>query len=133
MLLPAVQKVREAAVRASDIPELSDVAAAADDLLAIISNDLDRARNTLEVSESGELPAVQDVEVVLRTLQSDADELRALIGGLTPPGDGDPDARTAAIELRRGLVKTLADLHRVERSVAFVYERLPAAIILNPR
>lgn len=125
LLLPAVQKVREAAKRASSVPELSDIAGAADALLTTIESDLERAEGTLQVSETGQLPAVQSVGDVLRSLESDTDDLKILIGLLTPPGDADPETRTAAVELRHGLVQTLAHLKQVEDRVAFVYKKLP--------
>ncbi len=131
LLLPAVQKVRMAAKVASAVPELSDIAGESDALIATVSADLDLVTDTIRMSPDNQLPAVQDVGVVLQRLEADTDRLRILIGLLTPPGDADAATRMAAVALRHALVQTLDHLEQVENRVAFVYRMLPAPVILE--
>jgi len=136
LLLPAVQKVREAAERAQGYSELRGVAVDANTLMDAISYDIERAGTILAGDTVGDtlglfgdgsvrnLPAVQDVGDVLESLQSDREQLEAIIAVLTPAAGGGPAVSRAAADLRSALVQALAHLHQVETSTARLYEGL---------
>ena len=69
LLLPAVQKVREAAARISPDthPELAQIAGEAVALLDDIDADLKVVQAALVVGENNQLPAVQRVEELVRS------------------------------------------------------------------
>jgi prepilin-type N-terminal cleavage/methylation domain-containing protein len=122
LLLPAVQKVREAAKRASAFPELTDIAGSAEGLSRKIESDLARIDKAL-VPVEGQLPAIQNVEALLGDLQDDDSELGILIGMLTPAGNTG-DARAAAVDLRRSLVQMHVHLDQINSRLAFVARKL---------
>src|SRR5262249_27403123 len=78
LLLPAVQKVRESARRASEFSELSDIAGSADGLAARVDRDTSSIIGVLRPVE-GQLPAVQEVETLLDQIQRDDEEALLLI------------------------------------------------------
>ena len=118
LLLPAVQAAREAARRAQEVPELADLAAAATGLLDDIASDVETAEAILQVNGGGNIPNGHvAVEEARRALASDQRQLDVLIDLLTPPGNADPELRTAAIDLRRALVRTRAHVRQIETQV----------------
>ena len=118
LLLPAVQKVREAARQASQFGELSDIAGSAEGLTVQVEEDLASIDDVLTPVE-GQLPAVQDVVALLRNLQADDDRTQMLIGLLTPAGNSS-DARAAAVGLRRSLVQMHVHLDQIDSRLAFL-------------
>jgi prepilin-type N-terminal cleavage/methylation domain-containing protein len=122
LLLPAVQKVRDASKNASQFPELSDVAGSADGLSRQVEADLASAEQALHPAQ-GQLPAVQDVLDARAALQADDGQLQVLIGMLTPAGDSG-EARRAAVALRQALVQLHVHLDQVEGGLAFVARAL---------
>jgi len=122
LLLPAVQKVREAAKRASAFPELTDIAGSAEGLSRKIEADLARIDKTLLPVE-GQLPAIQKVEALLGDLQDDDSELGILIGMLTPAGNTG-NARAAAVDLRRSLVQVHVHLDQINSRLAFIARKM---------
>ena len=117
LLLPAVQKVREAAKQASEFGELSDIAGTADALALQVETDVARIGDALTPVE-GQLPAVQQVVQHIETLQSDDDQVLRLIGLLTPAGNKDDGS--AAVELRRSLVQMHVHLDQVTKRLEFL-------------
>jgi prepilin-type N-terminal cleavage/methylation domain-containing protein len=122
LLLPAVQKVREAAKRASAFSELTDIAGQADGLSRKIEADLGRIDDTLFPVE-GQLPGLEKVEALLDDLQDDDSELGILIGMLTPAGNTG-NARAAALDLRRSLVQVHVHLDQINSRLAFVARKM---------
>ena len=110
LLLPAVQKVREAAARAQEVPFLAPIAASVDAFLDRNGGDIALIAEIFQVPEDCQLPpenclpAVQDVERALVTLGEHVDELDELIDSLTPPALGDPGGYPEAEDLRSALV-----------------------------
>ena len=104
LLVPAVQKVREAAARAQDVPFLAPIAATVDAFLDRNGGDIALIAEIFQVSEDGQLPAVQDVERAVTMLDEHVEELNELIGTLTPPAFGDPGGYPQAEDLRSALV-----------------------------
>lgn len=122
LLLPAVQSAREAARRAEEVPELTDIGAEAGQLLDDIAIDVETAEAIVAVNGAGNIPFAADVEDVQRTLAADSERLDLLIDLLTPPGNADPEIRSAAIDLRQALVRTHAHLSQLEDRVAHAYK-----------
>src|SRR5262245_26071616 len=116
LLLPAVQKVREAAARASQFGVLSDIAGSADGLTVTVESDLSRMEKSLTPVE-GQLPTIQAIIGVLRSLQEDDSQTQALIGLLTPAGNNG-DARAAAVDLRQALVQMHVHLDQINSRLA---------------
>src|SRR5262249_39611610 len=83
LLLPAVQKVREAAARAADIPELTEIALATGDLMDTIDAHM-RTVDAVLHPEEGQLPAVQEVERLLGLTQADDEQVNFIIAVLKP-------------------------------------------------
>ena len=119
LLLPAVQKVREAAARipAETHPELAQVAGEVVTLLDDVDADLKEVQAVLAVGESGELPAVQQVERLVDQLQADEDRMRILVGFLTPPGNRDPQIRQAQLDLRQSLKQAHHDFTEIQKEL----------------
>lgn len=122
LLLPAVQKVREAARQASQFGELSDIAGSADGLTVKLESDLERVRGVLTPVER-QLPAVQDVVDLLTSLQEDDDRTRILIG-LLNPGAYTGNTRAAAVNLRRSLIQVHVHLDQINSRLAFLARAL---------
>jgi prepilin-type N-terminal cleavage/methylation domain-containing protein len=125
LLLPAVQKVREAAARAQEIPVLGPIAESVGAFLEDNQGTIDDVSRMLELAEDGQLPAVQDVEQSLRMVALDGERFDALIDGLTPPpGGSDPHANRPAAELRAALVQARASHKKFQRGLKRLYAML---------
>jgi prepilin-type N-terminal cleavage/methylation domain-containing protein len=122
LLLPAVQKVRESARRASQIDELSDIAGSAEGLATKIESDLGRIDDVLRPVEN-QPPPVQNVVALLHNLQEDDEQTEILIGLLTPAGNRG-DARAAAVDLRHALVQMHVHLDQINSRLAFLARAL---------
>jgi prepilin-type N-terminal cleavage/methylation domain-containing protein len=119
LLLPAVQKVREAAARISPDthPELAQIAGEALTLLDDIDADLKEVQAVLAVGENNGLPAVQQVERLVDQLQADEDRMRILVGLVTPPGNRDPQIRQAQLDLRQSLKQAHHDFTEIQKEL----------------
>lgn len=122
LLLPAVQKVKDAARAASQYPKLRDVAAAVLDTTndeTGLPADLRAARDLL-VDENGD-PMVPDTELlpaVQRALAQDEAELVDELHSMPPLGRADNAAyRNAYLDLRKSLVGTITDLRLIENGL----------------
>lgn len=129
LLIPAVQKVRDAAKRAQQFDGLRDVA---DQVLLTTdgtTNDqgiptgglvdtLDRAQQLFDVDENG-LPAVQDVADVASALSADQQALEAALDAMPPMGpDTSPEERQARQDLHHSLVVAVEELNRTNDALA---------------
>jgi prepilin-type N-terminal cleavage/methylation domain-containing protein len=149
LLLPAVQKVREAAERAQQVEFLRPIAASVDAFLDSNAGDIALITEIFQVSEDcqlpqdwkdcvlPELPAVQDVERAIVMLDEHVEALDELIESLTPPAFGNPGGYPEAEELRSALV--LARNHAkqtkkaVERYLTLVLENVIITSADSPR
>ena len=128
LLLPAVQKVREAAARVNPDthPELAQIAGEALDLLDDIDADLKEVQAVLAVGENNQLPAVQQVERLVDQLQADEDRMRILVGFVTPPGNRDPEVRRAQLDLRQSLKEAHHDFVAIQKELTRAHKILIA-------
>ena len=104
LLLPAVQKVREAARQAEDVPLLAPIVGDVTAFLDRHEGDFALIEDILQLSDDGQLPAVQDVERALMMLGESVEELDELVDALTPPAVGNPDGNPEAADLHSALV-----------------------------
>jgi len=130
LLLPAVQKVREAALKAQRFPGLSEAS-----LIALattnpegensLPGNLNRAAELVDIQfdEAGNpiLPSADDIIGVLRGLEQNEADLRAAIDALPPLGQGgpakDPNYRNAYQDLKQSLMRAITDLHRINHGL----------------
>lgn len=132
LLVPAVQKVRDAATRAQDVPGLGLIAESVGVFLEQNEGHIEAVNRLVEAARQGELPAVQDVEELLRLLEHDSLELDEIIDALTPPGGShDPEGSQVAASLRNSLVLARAHHHQVEQAFRRLYKMLVAPVILE--
>jgi prepilin-type N-terminal cleavage/methylation domain-containing protein len=121
LLLPAVQKVREAAARAKKFPKLEPVATA---VLALVGEDLDAsllaAKATFDASLHSEtLPDRNEVVAIFDALSKKEDLLEAAKKALPPLGDAeDSDYRTTYIDFREALDDTINELHKINERLS---------------
>jgi prepilin-type N-terminal cleavage/methylation domain-containing protein len=110
LLIPAVQKVREAATR-SNLP-LADVVVGQ---LAGLETDLQEAQRLVE----GETPDAENlVGLLLPAVQLREAQLEDAVDQLTPPGASKFGENAAhAREVRQGLIHLLHDVRQVERQL----------------
>ena len=129
LLVPAVQKVRDAAKRAQQFDGLRDVA---DQVLLItdgspnaeggptggLADTLDRAQGLFDVDENG-LPAVQDVADVAAALAADQQALEDALDAMPPMGPTtSPEERQARHDLQHSLVVAVEELNRTNDALA---------------
>ena len=127
MLLPAVQKVRDAAARAEQFPHLAVAAQQAARLVGVESNlsmTLDEFGKYLPAVQSGELPPDPDL---IGDFLGDIREARVgltgiLIGLRNPARHHVPGELEAYLELKHSLTTLIAHLHRLEAHTAKLYE-----------
>ena len=128
LLLPAVQKVREAAQRAQEhgllLPYVEHVIDFADQA----EEDLLLIQGGLTEPGRGQLPAVQDVERYLTLLEEHDRRLDALITRWVPPGRGDTRERRIAVELHQMLVQARPILKHIEIGTARLHRMLLAFV-----
>jgi prepilin-type N-terminal cleavage/methylation domain-containing protein len=116
LLLPAVQKVREAAARAKGHPKLEPVASF---VLEIVNEDLTAylvgARSIFDASAHNQtLPDRNEVATILQALSQKEKALEAARNALPPLGDEeDSDYRKAYLDFRDALDDAIHDFHKV--------------------
>ncbi len=127
LLIPAVQKVRDAAQQAeqTQVPSLVELGRTASGLADNVTTEINGNLRTLLGNlggggNDGELPAVQDVVDELEALQADDAQTQLLIDQLDPSGFADGSARHAAVELRQSLIEMHVHLEQIDSRLAFV-------------
>lgn len=118
LLLPAVQKVREAAARASQYEDLAPVAFQVLQTVGIespLQNAINDVRDIVSTVHGGKPPDPAFVRDTLHGLQQGEAELRQELFALgEPPPDPDPGELEAYFLLRHSLIGTIKDLDQVE-------------------
>ena len=119
LLVPAVQKVREAAARATQFPNLNEVATRVvqtTDVESPLQNALDQASALVAEVQDGQLPDPEEVERLVQNLQMGQAELRLELAELQNPAHHHvPGELEAYLELKHSLTETLPKLNQLER------------------
>jgi prepilin-type N-terminal cleavage/methylation domain-containing protein len=132
LLVPAVQKVREAAARAAGVPWLAPIAEGVNAYLDRNEEDIEILARIFQVPQSAdELPPVQDVERAISMLDEHTEVLDDVIAALTPPAIGDPDGYPEAEELRRTLVQARSRVRQTKRHAERYLELVLENVIIT--
>jgi prepilin-type N-terminal cleavage/methylation domain-containing protein len=128
LLLPAVQKVREAAARASQFPHLHDVAVrvlrTANDE-SPLQETLNRVQELVPAVQNFQLPDPEQVSRLLQDLQMGEAELRQELADLENPARFHvPGELDAYLDLKHNLTETLPKLNQLEHHLAHVVQIL---------
>ena len=124
LLLPAVQKVREAAARASQFAHLNEVASRVLETVDVehpLQQSLNQAEGLVRAVQSGQLPDPAQVSRLLEELQSGEAELSQELADLQNPARFHvPGELEAYLELKHSLTETLPKLRQLENHLAHV-------------
>ena len=133
LLLPAVQKVREAAVKAQQFPSLQPAADAA--ILAVDGNDrsntgaaanLQRASDIFtKARDSQTVPDKATVVAVLQALQQNEADLQSALDALPRLGPAnDPGYRNAYLDLRHTLIIAINELKQTDNHLSHLIKMM---------
>ena len=128
LLLPAVQKVREAAARAQQFPALEPVASFLLEHDEGVDADLQRAAHLFDTSKET-IPDAEEVAAVHQALTEDEQDLRSALKSMPKLGRADDsEYREAYLDLRSALVEAITKLRQVNahlRQLRQMMEHLP--------
>jgi prepilin-type N-terminal cleavage/methylation domain-containing protein len=134
LLLPAVQKVREAAAKAAEFHDLRPVA-----LYLVGVNDdqnsrldkLDTALGALQTNivlpavQKGQIPEPEEVARILEALQGGEADLRLALHALKNPASSDvPGALEAYLELKHSLTTSIAEIQQLNAHLGHLLKLL---------
>jgi prepilin-type N-terminal cleavage/methylation domain-containing protein len=129
LLLPAVQKVREAAARASQFEHLREVAFrvlnTANDESAL-QNALNQLNQLLPAVQEGQLPDPEQLSRLLQDLQGGEADLRQELADLQNPAKFHVEGELEAyLDLKHSLTETIPKLNQLENHLKHVLKILP--------
>jgi len=124
LLLPAVQKVRDAASRASEFEHLREVAGRVANTVNVESP-LQESLNRLEVLArnvgTGEIPDPDEVARLLHNVQMGTEELKQELADLKNPAQFHNEREfDAYLELKHSLTETIPKLNELEHHLEHV-------------
>jgi prepilin-type N-terminal cleavage/methylation domain-containing protein len=124
LLLPAVQKVREAAVRASRFTHLHAVAVRVLETTNVespLQNSLNGVQRLVDAVQGGQLPNPEQVTRLLQDLQTGEAELRQELADLKNPAHHHVSGELEAyLELKHSLTETIPKLRQLENHLEHV-------------
>ena len=124
LLLPAVQKVREAAAHASEFPNLHEVAARVLETTNIespLQGALNRLNDLIPAIQDGELPHPEEIARLLHVLQMSEAELRQEMYDLKNPAHFHVEGELEAyLELKHSLTETIPKINQLEHHLEHV-------------
>jgi len=126
LLLPAVQKVREAAARASQFEHLQEVASrvleTANDE-SPLQNALNEVNRLVPAVQMGELPPPEQIERLLMNLRMGKAELKQELLDLKNPAQFHvPGEMEAYLELKHSLTETIPRLQQLENHLMHILQ-----------
>ena len=128
LLLPAVQKVREAAIRASQFEHLQEVAlrvVQTTDVESPLHGTLNQLQGVVRGVQAGQLPDPEQIAQLLHDLQMGEAELRQELADLENPARFHvPGELEAYLDLKHNLTETLPKLNQLEHHLAHVLQIL---------
>ena len=129
LLLPAVQKVREAARQASEFDVLSPMAARLIEATDTLEQDLKIAQGLFVGQRSGESRFLPAVQLQQDLTQSEA-TLWAVHGALPGPGTlANRGARRADVVLGQALIPLITEIQRLEAHLAHFLRSVPPCML----
>lgn len=124
LLLPAVQKVREAATRASQFPHLQGVALRVlqtSNVESPLQQAFDQTQRLIRAVQNGQLPDPEEVARLLQNLQNGEAELRQELADLQNPARFHvPGELEAYLDLKHSLTETIPKLQQLENHLEHV-------------
>jgi len=129
LLLPAVQKVRESALRANQFSHLQPVATrvlrtAGDD--SPLQGTLNGVQGLIRAVQAGQIPEPAQVSALLEGVQTGEAELRQELADLDNPARFHVQGELEAyLDLKHSLTETIAELNQLEHHLAHVNKILP--------
>jgi prepilin-type N-terminal cleavage/methylation domain-containing protein len=129
LLLPAVQKVRDAAARASRFEHLQDVARRVGETVKVespLDDALRLAGELLPAVQDGVIPTRDDISRLLVDIQMGEEELSRELADLENPAKYHvPGELEAYLDLKRSLTETIPKLKQLENHLVHVHRILP--------
>ena len=126
LLLPAVQKVREAASRASQFEHLQEVAVRVletTDVESPLDDAINQLNGLLLAIQSGELPDPAQLARLLQELQSGEADLRQELSDLKNPAQFHVEGELEAyLDLKHSLTDTIPKLNQLEHHLGHVLQ-----------
>jgi prepilin-type N-terminal cleavage/methylation domain-containing protein len=114
LLLPAVQRIREAALQALQFSQLQPVASAVLEIDASLDANLRRAEAIFDASlDTQTLPPINEVADTLNVLSQNLMALKAAKKALPEPGPAQDPSRSANLKLRDALDDAIPELHKI--------------------
>lgn len=138
LLLPAVQKVREAAAKAAEFDDLRPVALYLvgvndDDNTPSPLDKLDTALGALQTNivlpavQEGQIPEPEEVAGILQALQGGEADLRLALHALKSPASSHvPGALEAYLELKHSLTTSIAEIQQANAHLGHLLKMLEA-------
>ena len=131
LLLPAVQKVREAAAAAAQFDNLRPVAVRVletvgtncqdPEVICPFEDTLFRVESLLPAVQAGKIPSVDEISEILAALQASEEELRSESRDLRNPARHHlPGELEAYLELKHSLDRTIVLVHLIETHMRHV-------------
>jgi prepilin-type N-terminal cleavage/methylation domain-containing protein len=124
LLLPAVQKVREAAARAVPFPNIHEAATRVLETAGVeapLQQSLNRLNDLVAAAQGGQIPDPEEVARLLHDVQMGEEAFRQELADLKNPAHHHvPGELEAYLELKHSLTETIPKLNQLENHLEHV-------------